>query len=66
MAFSGVEERGVGASYQADGAFKGDATSRSSPNGRGALAIKSINGLGRLQSWIWGTDVGVEVFGTKL
>lgn len=66
MAFSGVEERGVGASYQADGAFKGDTTSRSSPNSRGALAIKSINGLGGLQSWIWGTDVGVEVFGTKL
>lgn len=56
---------GSGASYQADGAFKGDATSRSSPNGHGALARKSINGLRLLQSWIWGMDVGVEVFGTN-
>lgn len=41
------------------------------PLGRPVMAMepkarKGTNGLGWLQSWILGTDVGVEVFGTKL
>lgn len=50
----------------ADGAFRGDATSRSTPNGHGAQGKKGTDGLGGLRSWILGIDVGVEIFGTKL